>query len=308
MEQEKQNIKNNMKKTISSLSQEEEEANVNNKYYTSHWNEIYKSNNNNNNNNDNKIEWHITYDKCKQAIDPYIRAVSEHVNEKENLLVVDIGCGNSDIGVNILNDYNLSKLLLTDFSFEIINEITQTYKNDSRIEAIEADCRNMEFVNNNAAYILLDKGTFDALVGENDKYAMLKECKRMLHPKGFFISISFPSVQRIKFFEKYCPELGLACRLKIIADGDPADGYQSVFVFILGVQNENCTTTTTSSTMNYKFNYKPMINDPVDELTTLCLNRIEYSGSLYTNKAEEDAKEDGKLMQNLFDDSEEDDE
>ena len=34
MEQEKQNIKNNMKKTISSLSQEEEEANVNNKYYT----------------------------------------------------------------------------------------------------------------------------------------------------------------------------------------------------------------------------------------------------------------------------------
>ena len=63
-------------KTISSLSQEEEEANVNNKYYTSHWNEIYKSNNNNNNNNDNKIEWHITYDKCKQAIDPYIRAVS----------------------------------------------------------------------------------------------------------------------------------------------------------------------------------------------------------------------------------------
>ena len=306
MEQEKQNIKNNMKKTISSLSQEEKEANVNNKYYTSHWNEIYKSNNNNNNNNDNKIEWHITYNKCKQAIDPYIRAVSEHVNEKENLLVVDIGCGNSDIGVNILNDYNLSKLLLTDFSFEIINEITQTYKNDSRIEAIEADCRNMEFVNNNAAYILLDKGTFDALVGENDKYAMLKECKRMLHPKGFFISISFPSVQRIKFFQKYCPELGLACRLKIIADGDPADGYQSVFVFILGVQNENCITT--SSTMNYKFNYKPMINDPVDELTTLCLNRIEYSGSLYTNKAEEDAKEDGKLMQNLFDDSEEDDE
>ena len=35
MEQEKQNIKNNMKKTISSLSQEEKEANVNNKYYTS---------------------------------------------------------------------------------------------------------------------------------------------------------------------------------------------------------------------------------------------------------------------------------
>ena len=36
MEQEKHNIKNNMKKTISSLSSQE----ANNKYYTSHWNEI----------------------------------------------------------------------------------------------------------------------------------------------------------------------------------------------------------------------------------------------------------------------------
>jgi ubiquinone/menaquinone biosynthesis C-methylase UbiE len=255
----------------------------NNLHYANHWDAVYK------NNSSDPIEWHISYEQAKNAIDPYIKALIESsLKTCKHLLIVDVGCGKSNFGVNILNDYNFSTLLLTDFSNEIIKELNSLHKEDNRIKVKRADCRAMAFVQTNSAFVVLDKGTFDALIGENDKFEMLKECKRMLNPSGFFISISFPSVQRINFFDKYCPRLGLTYRLKVIGKGDPKDGHHVVFVFILSIKYENA-----------------VINDSVDELTKLCLNRIKTTGSLYLDEPEADAKAEGKLMQKLFDDSSE---
>jgi hypothetical protein len=49
------------------------------------------------------------------------------------------------------------------------------------------------------ACCILDKGTLDALEGDEDKKVMLRECSRVLDSKrGVLLSISFGSVSRLK--------------------------------------------------------------------------------------------------------------
>lgn len=49
------------------------------------------------------------------------------------------------------------------------------------------------------ACCILDKGTLDALEGDEDKKAMLRECSRVLNStRGVLLSISFGSVSRLQ--------------------------------------------------------------------------------------------------------------
>ena len=195
-----------------------------------HWNNIYGSGSH-----VGVQEWHISYKEVKVALDPYIKASCRRVNDAA-LEIIDVGCGRSNIGRDILRDYHMTKLLLTDYSSTVVEDLRALFANDPCVDVLEADCRNMSFRKNGSVPVLLDKGTLDALVGETDQLGMLRECGRILHPYGFFISISFPSVQRINFFDKNCTEIGLDWRLKVVGKGDPSEGHKTIFVFFLGTK------------------------------------------------------------------------
>ena len=42
------------------------------------------------------------------------------------------------------------------------------------------------------------------------------------------------SVARIQLLEHAARKLGLQCRMRVVAEGDPANGHQAVFVAVLG--------------------------------------------------------------------------
>eukprot|EP00041_Stephanoeca_diplocostata_P034848 m.1207628 g.1207628 ORF g.1207628 m.1207628 type:complete len:130 (+) comp24587_c0_seq4:1265-1654(+) len=113
---------------------------------------------------------------------------------------------------------------------------------------------------------MLPSGTLDALHGTDDKVAMLRECKRILSHNGCIVSISFPAVARFNFLAEWAPQLNLAWRFKVIADGDPALGHQAVFCTILYHDG-------TASLADVPYE--------MDPLTQTCVHRITTTGSLY---------------------------
>ena len=246
----------------------------NSTYYVNHWNNIYGSS--------SPVgvqEWHISYKDVNKALDPYIKAVCRRVNDVP-LEIIDVGCGRSNIGMDILRDYEMTKLLLTDYSSAVVEDLRARFEHDACVDVLEADCRQMSFRKSGSVPVLLDKGTLDALVGETDQLDMLRECGRILHPCGIFISISFPSVQRITFFDKNCTEIGLDWRLKVVGKGDPSEGHKTIFVFFLGIKEALAAVDAPAA----------------DELTQLCLSRIRKTGSLYIEENEFEAQS----MQSLF--------
>jgi ubiquinone/menaquinone biosynthesis C-methylase UbiE len=68
--------------------------------------------------------------------------------------------------------------VLTDVSTEIIDIMRDRFAGDARVRVEEADCRQMTFLSDGAADVVVDKGTLDALSGEDHKRDMLRECSR----------------------------------------------------------------------------------------------------------------------------------
>ena len=69
-------------------------------------------------------------------------------------------------------------MFLTDVSTEIIDIMRDRFAGDARVRVEEADCRQMTFLSDGAADVVVDKGTLDALSGEDHKRDMLRECSR----------------------------------------------------------------------------------------------------------------------------------
>ena len=133
-----------------------------------------------------------------------------------------------------------------------------------------ADCRSMPVVPDGAASVLVDKGTLDALHGDEDKMAMLRECMRCLSPDGgVIVSVSFPAADRIRLLDEATSAFGIQHRTRVIADGDPAHGHKAVFVTVLGRDLDDA--------MRERAGEK---GDERDELSEMLLARVRRSGSL----------------------------
>lgn len=89
-----------------------------------------------------------------------------------------------------------------------------------------ADCRTLP-TGNGAVDVVVDKGTLDALHGDEDKLACMRECQRVLHPRGVLISISFGAARRMAFLQQSAGMLGLELHMHVVGDGDPASGHQA---------------------------------------------------------------------------------
>ena len=117
--------------------------------------------------------------------------------------------------------------------------------------------------------VILDKGTMDALEGDDDKMAMLQECSRVLDKNhGALLSISFGSVLRLQFLDKVCSSQGLFGgsnrRTYLIGDKDPRKGHDVRFLTVYG----------------HGLEAVPYIPS---SLTKEVLKRIQITGSMYVS-------------------------
>ena len=126
----------------------------------------------------NVVEWHCTFSKVVHIVDVYINhALQSHIlSHVSRPLVIDLGCGLSSMGVELIRSGRWAdiELLLVDISPELVERLRQLYVMDPSIRCMEGDCRNMKHLSDCSANILIDKGTLDALCGEEDKILMLR--------------------------------------------------------------------------------------------------------------------------------------
>jgi hypothetical protein len=124
----------------------------------------------------NVAEWHCHFSKTAHVLDHYL----DHALCKSSKpLFVDVGCGLSGMGVELLQSrtnggIHDGRLLLLDISPDLVESLQQLYAADPAISCLQGDCRDMKSLDNGCAAVVIDKGTLDALCGEDDKIAMLK--------------------------------------------------------------------------------------------------------------------------------------
>ena len=137
--------------------------------------------------------------------------------ERQNAKVLNLGCGNSNFGAEMLKDGWGSVIYNVDFSKVVVDQMTSKYNeffynhvksHHGRMEFIHADITKPLDFPDNSMDLIVCKGTFDCvLCGETPKHSilsMIKECNRVLVPghgilflisngsPGSSVSISFP--------------------------------------------------------------------------------------------------------------------
>ena len=231
--------------------------------YVKHWDDVYRTD-------PAQLarEWHVEATAVLSACDGYARAASREG------AVVDVGCGSSAVGVDALRRHGFRALVLADVSPTIVAKLGKDFAGDARVRCETCDARSMSgIVRDGEASMVIDKGTLDALNGEDDKRRLLGECARMIAEDGFVVSVSFAAVARFRFLERETEALGLSLRFKVIADGDPARGHRAVFVSVM-----------------YKKSSAVMAAVPFerDALTEMLVKRMTASGSLYEDEDQDD--------------------
>jgi SAM-dependent methyltransferase len=253
--------------------------------YANHWRGVYE-----NSVSARTREWHCEYGDCRAFIAPYCaRAASEDGT------VLDVGCGGSSFGDELRKDFGLGHLLLTDIDPGIARVLRARYnraesqdKSLRSVRVLVSDCTSMTDISSESCAIVLDKGTLDALHGEEDKLKMIAECVRVLDPRrGVFVSVSFASAGRVGLLRKAARDLRARFRVKVIGAGDPRRGHSCVFACVLGRRIDEV----------------PQFFEPDDALTRTVLRRVEDAGS----GIEDEPPSVGDAL-TLFDEDDEDDE
>ena len=184
-------------------------------------------------------------------------AATGKVSARGNGLVVDVGCGSSSMGHQMWNDFHFGHLVLTDIDEGVLRTMRDrfgTETNDDDDEASEAsgdggggvkrrtvrcvtcDARDMSGVGTASCAVVVDKGTLDALSGDDHKTAMLRECARICDfaNGGIIVSVSFAAAARVALLRATSDALGLESFTRVVGDGDPKYGGEAVFVSVLG--------------------------------------------------------------------------
>lgn len=136
--------------------------------------------------NSNTFEWIIEWEEVNDKI--------KHLFKGDEL-VLDIGCGSSEMGAKLQRDY-FKTVVAIDISSIVIRQMIEKHKDNKNLIWLEMDCRALKF-KNETFDIVFDKGTLDAIVlGSNQEenvYIAMREIWRVLKVGGYFIIITFES-------------------------------------------------------------------------------------------------------------------
>lgn len=186
-------------------------------------------------------------------------AATGKVSARGNGLVVDVGCGSSSMGYEMWNDFHFGHLVLTDIDEGVLRTMrerfgTETNDDDDAeasktseaalgdgyqkrtVRCVTCDARDMSGVGTASCAVVVDKGTLDALSGDDHKTAMLRECARICDftNGGIIVSVSFAAAARVALLRRTSDALGLDVVTRVVGDGDPKFGNEAVFVSVLG--------------------------------------------------------------------------
>ena len=150
--------------------------------YAAHWGRVYETDES-----ARTREWHCDFADCRAFIAPYCaRAV------REDGTVLDVGCGGSSFGDELRSAFGLERLVLTDIDPGIVRILRERHaarrrddgkKNGAKTTCLVADCTSMPAIADDSVDVVVDKGTLDALHGEEDKLKMMRECARVVKKK-----------------------------------------------------------------------------------------------------------------------------
>lgn len=133
---------------------------------------------------------------------PYLDSRLTRISDPSCSSCLVIGCGTSTMSSLILNKIGYGNILSIDILPECIEKMAEVYKNESRLQWDVYDI-NMIHDNSNgyegSTYdIIIDKGTFDAILVEGSVVYMLGEIKRLLKTRGVYFLCSFHSLKLLE--------------------------------------------------------------------------------------------------------------
>lgn len=235
--------------------------------YASHWGRVYETDES-----ARTREWHCDFADCRAFIAPYCARAA-----RGDGTVLDVGCGGSSFGDELRSAFGLERLVLTDIDPGIVRILRERHSvaehpssgdanEKKRVECLVADCTSMPAIADDSVDVVVDKGTLDALHGEEDKLKMMRECARVVKKNaGVVVSVSFASAARAEFLRRVADELRMDLKLAVIGDGDPKFGNLVHFVSVLGFHLKRDV---------------PEFSRPDDELTRTVARRVARARSV----------------------------
>jgi len=145
------------------------------------------------------LDWFVPYEDMKknEILEPIFANV-----KKSGGNILDIGCGNSTLGIDLWND-GFQKVCCIDFSDVVIKHMNERCGMKEGLNFLKMDVMDLK-MEDNSMELVIDKGTLDAVLFnenfEDRAFQMNKEISRILKLGGHFIMISFARPKhRLKF-------------------------------------------------------------------------------------------------------------
>ncbi|KAL0848842.1 hypothetical protein ABMA28_013262 [Loxostege sticticalis] len=159
-----------------------------------YWNKFFKKRGN------KAFEWYGEYlELCSQ--------LHKYIKPKDNILIT--GCGNSSLSAD-LYDVGYTNITNIDVSEVVIRQMTSINAHRTNMRFLCMDAMNTTF-NNEEFNVVLDKGTLDALMPDENEETMkgidkyFSEIKRVLKLGGRFVCISLLQSHILKkLLETFC--------------------------------------------------------------------------------------------------------
>jgi len=144
-----------------------------------YWNNRYKDDANKT---DGNFEWYLNYDSIAGLLSNIVG---------KNGSVLEVGCGNSNLGIDMIND-EFQNVTCIDFSGECIVQQLAKHEGVKKIKFLKMDATNMKGIEQETFDCVIDKATLDALLSGNLDSAkkLVMEMSRVLKNKGSNVIIS----------------------------------------------------------------------------------------------------------------------
>jgi SAM-dependent methyltransferase len=131
------------------------------------------------------FDWYQPWSRLKPLVLPLLASCG---------CALDIGCGNSPMTAELLND-GFAEVVGFDISPVVIRQNEARFRSEPRLRWICGDCMSMDQLETGRFDAVFDKGTLDSLMcaGPSAKIVgqMMSEISRVLKPGGLFVEISY---------------------------------------------------------------------------------------------------------------------
>lgn len=189
-------------------------------------------------NNNEKIghfEWIVSYDGIKHyLLQPYLKQSDLGVGST----VLIIGCGTSTLAESIAEDFSPSQVIAIDNDAGCIDHMKKMKSSQVIYECYDlVEPSRSTLLGDERFHLIVDKGTFDAILVEGSVVSLLEEVSRMLRISGKYVLFT---INKQAFIERLFAIPTLHFRL-LHAEKLSADHEENVFIFEK-IQMKSCFT------------------------------------------------------------------